>query len=447
MAKPAQLPPNEDTPDIRAIMERIRERIAEDVEAHRDRYPLRPATTIGEGAYRQGSLQHSEELSSLNRTYAYELKLSPDVITTHRGGILGKVIVKTKRRLVAFLREAILHEYLASERAFQENLVRFLNDVGRYIDARDEAVTKGIGRQLERIGADSNSAVTALNHRTGVAFSDLIGRLETLDGMVRGIEGIVNNIGTYRDQNPPTAPSESKTATTNGADLGYVLLENRYRGSESEIARRLEIYPEIFKGAPGTILEIGSGRGELQRLFKERTLTSYGVDLDPAMVNVAHSRGLKTLHGDGIAHLRSLEDRSLGGLVAIQVVEHLTREQLHELFTLTKLKLRRGARAVFETINPQSLLALSSNYFRDPTHVWPLHPDTLGYMATLAGLTIVETRYLSPVSPNQLLLPIPVDTALKPNVAEAIRRINANIDQLNKLLYGFQDYCLVVEVA
>jgi O-antigen chain-terminating methyltransferase len=280
-----------------------------------------------------------------------------------------------------------------------------------------------------------------------VSFSDLIGRLDTLDGMVRGIEGLVNNLETYRNPNPPTAEGEAKPPTQPAADLSYVLLENRYRGSEEEIARRLEIYPEIFKAAPGTILEIGSGRGELQRLFKERSLSSYGVDLDPAMVNVATSRGLNTLHGDGIAHLRSLEDRSLGGLVAIQVVEHLTRDQLHELFTLVKTKLRPGARAVFETINPQSLLALSSNYFRDPTHVWPLHPDTLGYMATLAGLAIVETRYLSPVSPNQLLLPIPVDTALKPNVAEAIRRVNMNIEQLNKILYGFQDYCLVVEVA
>jgi SAM-dependent methyltransferase len=447
MAKTAKLPSAEEAPDIRAIMERIRERIAADVESHRDHYPIRPPTTAGDGAYRQGGLQHSEELSFLNRHYAYELKLSPDAITTHRAGLIGKLIVKGKRRLVAFLREAILRDYLASERTFQENLVRFLNEVGRYIDARDDAVTKGIGRQIERISDDTTSAVTALNHRTGVSFSDLIGRLDTLDGMVRGIEGLVNNLETYRNPNPPTAEGEAKPPTQPAADLSYVLLENRYRGSEEEIARRLEIYPEIFKAAPGTILEIGSGRGELQRLFKERSLSSYGVDLDPAMVNVATSRGLNTLHGDGIAHLRSLEDRSLGGLVAIQVVEHLTRDQLHELFTLVKTKLRPGARAVFETINPQSLLALSSNYFRDPTHVWPLHPDTLGYMATLAGLAIVETRYLSPVSPNQLLLPIPVDTALKPNVAEAIRRVNMNIEQLNKILYGFQDYCLVVEVA
>jgi hypothetical protein len=67
-------------------------------------------------------------------------------------------------------------------------------------------------------------------------------------------------------------------------------------------------------------------------------------------------------------------------------------------------------------------------------------------MATLAGLAIVETRYLSPVSPNHLLREIPIDTSLKPNVTEALQRINSNISQLNHLLYGFQDYCLILEV-
>jgi O-antigen chain-terminating methyltransferase len=192
-------------------------------------------------------------------------------------------------------------------------------------------------------------------------------------------------------------------------------------------------------------LEIGSGRGELQRLFRAASVDSYGVDLDTVMVNVANSQGCKTMYGDGIAHLRSLEDQSLGGLVAVQVVEHLTREQLTELCELAKRKIKRGGRIAFETINPQSLLALSSNYFRDPTHVWPMHPDTLGYMATLAGLKIVEVKMLSPVAPNHLLKEIPIDSSHKPAVADAISRMNEVVGQLNRLLYGYQDYCLVLE--
>ena len=452
MAKPLPSSPSplEAPPDIPALMQRIRERIAQDVEANRDRYPSRPPSLIGEGAYRLGSLQHSEELAFLNRHYAYELKFSPDSITTHRGGIIGKIIVAAKRRFLNFLRESLFRDYLAGERQFQENLVRYLNELGRYIDARDAhlatSLTENLGTRIARVADDAHGAFISHEHRTAAGFTDIIGRVNSLDGLVRGLEGIMNNLDAYRNPSPPRASEKPSAGKITAPDIGYLLLENRYRGSETEISRRLGIYPPIFREAAGSVLEIGSGRGELQRLLKEAGITSSGVDLDPAMVNVANAAGLLTQHGDGIAHLRACEDRSLGGLIAIQVVEHLTREQLHELFVLAQAKLKPGAKVVFETINPQSLLALSSNYFRDPTHVWPMHPDTLGYMATLAGLAIVETRYLSPVSPNQLLREIPIDTTLKPNVTEALQRINANIAQLNKLLYGFQDYCLILEV-
>ena len=263
---------------------------------------------------------------------------------------------------------------------------------------------------------------------------------------MRGLEGMVNNINTYTDPSPPLASEQFQTTPALKADTSYLLFENRFRGSKDEIARRLAIYPEIFKNAQAPVLEIGSGRGELQLLFKQGDIPSYGVDLDVVMVNVANSSGCTTQYGDAIAHLRGLADRSLGGLVAIQLVEHLTHAHLKELFELAKKKLRSGARVAFETINPQSVLALSSNYFRDPTHIWPLHPDTLAYMATLAGLKIVETKMLSPVSPNQLLKEIPSDSSHTHAVADAVSKINVSFQQLNRLLYGYQDYCLILEV-
>jgi O-antigen chain-terminating methyltransferase len=297
-------------------------------------------------------------------------------------------------------------------------------------------------RKIDRIDDEKSAAILALQQDMQSLTRDRIG---ALDEMIRGLEGIVNNFPRYTDPNPPHVQEISQPLTI--PDPSYLLLENRYRGGEAEIERRLSIYPEIFKTAPATVLEMGSGRGELQRLFKKAGVPSYGVDLDTVMVNVANAAGCDTKFGDGIAHLRALPDASLGGLIAIQVVEHLTRSQLMELCELAKRKLKSGSKIVFETINPQSLLALSSNYFRDPTHIWPMHPDTLGYTATLAGLKIVETRYLSPVAPNHLLKEIPVDPNHPPTVVDTVHRINQNIEQLNRLIYGFQDYALILEVA
>jgi O-antigen chain-terminating methyltransferase len=74
-------------------------------------------------------------------------------------------------------------------------------------------------------------------------------------------------------------------------DYSYLLLENRFRGSEVEIRRRLSIYPPLFAGSSKPVLEIGPGRGELQQLFKEQHVPSYGVDMDPAMVEACKTKG------------------------------------------------------------------------------------------------------------------------------------------------------------
>lgn len=450
MSEPVRtIPEVEDSPcDIPTLMQEIRERIKADLERARDeRQVLSPlsAKFVDERGIKYGDLQHGENLRFLNINYPYETKLTPDAVVTHRGGVIGKVVVKFKRKLISFLRNSLMRDYLVAERQFVEHLVRHLNETGRYIDARDERNTKQLEQLIRRIDDEKTSTLFALQRHMGEMSTGFEQRIALVDAMVRGLEGILNNAAAYRNPEPPRAAESPAEGTQAKADMSYLLLENRYRGSEREIADRQGIYPQIFRGTKGVILEIGSGRGELQRLFSSAGLESYGVDLDVVMVNVANANGCKTVYGDGIAHLRTLPDRSLGGLVAIQVVEHLTRQQLQELMELAKSKVKVGGRIAFETINPQSVLALSSNYFRDPTHVWPMHPDTLGYMATLAGLRILETKMLSPVSPTHLLKDIPVDSSHTPAVADAVCRINENFQQLNRLLYGFQDYCLVLE--
>jgi hypothetical protein len=76
-----------------------------------------------------------------------------------------------------------------------------------------------------------------------------------------------------------------------------------------------------------------------------------------------------------------------------------------------------------------------------------MHPDTLGYIATLSGLKLCETRYLSPVASQHLLKEAPIDSTYSAPLVDSIQRLNANIRQLNALLYGFQDYCLILEVV
>lgn len=416
------------TVDVHRLMEEIRQQVAKDGARSRDAQPRYIPETP---AVEAGQLIHAEELRFLNANYAFESKLSPAAVISHRRGILGKLVVKVKRRILAAIRASFLDEYLKAERQFQENVVRHLNTVSRYVDARDgelfgQLVRKidrdcaQIARKLERTDDEATTALFSLKHEVDE-------RLAESESIVRGLEVVINSQGHRLPQ---------------GEVMSEAVLQSRRSGVGTQREHSLLGYGEIFQGASGTVLEIGSATGELQQVFLVRGIPSYGVDSNAAAVAVANSAGCNTVHGDGVQHLRTLSHGVLGGLVARQVVQHLSPESLRELFALAKSKVRRGGLVALETINPQSFLALSKNGLGG----FPRHPDTLVQMATVAGLSLRETRFLSPVSPHFLLREIPNDSSYTSPFRDGIQRLNANIQQLNALLYGYQDYCVVFEV-
>lgn len=459
-------------PDVTALMAEIRTRVKSEVANNKNsprEFRAKSADFNTAATRRAGELLHSEELRYLNQHYAnvFGPRLRMEQVTSHRGGILGRAIVSLKRRILAVVWDYLLKDWVQEQRDYQVNLLRFLNDSSKYIDARDagnfwELIKKidyDITSALERIEriADSNTANVRASERE---LADTLARelkslrdavaelrtsvgqhddsLRTLDSVARGLEGIVSSIGR-----PIQAPSASAVEIP---DQSYLLLENRFRGSEAAITERLAQYPVIFNIIDQKpVCEIGGGRGELQQLFKSANKPSYSVDIDRAMAETAHSKGLDVRFGDGLAHLASLNDNALSGVIAIQVVEHLNRQQLEELFSLCSKKVAAGGVVAFETIDPRSLLALSSNYFRDPTHVQPLHPDTLSYMLTLYGFKILEVRRLSEVPASAQLKQIETEEYMTPRWGHLIDTLNHNVTQLNQLLYGYQDFCVVAQ--
>lgn len=464
--------------DIPKLMTEIRARVKSELEnSSRNTKPFKGYTASQDKARKAGELVHSEELYYLNTHWQYGEALNLSRITSHRKGLLGKLIVGVKRKIANFLWEVLLRDYFHAEKEFQMRLVQFLNSTSTYVDERDASafwelvrkidydVSKAINRiekiadeqggnvrSLERSLTDTmNSSLRELNDR--ITQLRALGessqaRLNTVESVSSGVERIVARLTRAQPQSSSADSSVEVPADT--PNQSYVMLENRYRGSEEEISQRLSIYPQVFKESAralksGPVLEIGAGRGELQLLFKEAGVPSYGIDLDQAMVDAAQERGADVRLAD-VSVLDAAADGSLGGVIAIQVVEHLTRDQLARLFEGCRRKVAQGGRIVFETINPQSILALSSNYFRDPTHIWPLHPDTLSFAMTMAGLKVVEVKKLSPVPTASLLKRVEVEEYMTPRWMHAVDTLNCNVDQLNDLIYGYQDYAIIAEV-
>ena len=176
------------------------------------------------------------------------------------------------------------------------------------------------------------------------------------------------------------------------SDALYKGFEDRFRGSIDEIREKQRVFVPLFAGAPGNgvVLDIGCGRGEFLALLKEHRIGARGIDTNADMVGAARERSLDVVQADALAHLQSLPDASLGGVIASQVIEHLEPSYLIQLLPVIFRKLRPGAPAVLETINPACWLAFFSSYLRDFTHVWPVHPETLQYLLEATGFARVE---------------------------------------------------------
>jgi SAM-dependent methyltransferase len=294
----------------------------------------------------------------------------------------------------------------ADQRRFNAAVLRLADALSE----RDEAGRSQLEQRLD-VGLDEQRAATAAEARHGVELEERLTRLERRERSAT-----------------PAAPAQAAPVPAAPASVpDYFAFESRMRGSIESIRERQRPYVDDFRDA-APVLDIGCGRGEFLALLREAGIEARGVDLDADMVAYARGEGLEVEHADAVEHLQGLEDGSLGGIFAAQLVEHVPAPTLVRLLELAAAKLRPGGLLVAETINPLSPIALR-NYYADLTHAQPLVPETLELLARQAGFGNVEVRYLN--APEERLVE-PTDPV-----------IAANVSRLNELLFGPLDYAIV----
>ncbi|MGH9164157.1 MAG: class I SAM-dependent methyltransferase [Acidimicrobiales bacterium] len=209
--------------------------------------------------------------------------------------------------------------------------------------------------------------------------------------------------------------------------------EQEFRGSHEDLLERYRDLASHLHGL-GPVLEIGCGRGEFLELLGAGGVSASGVELDVDLVKLACDKGLDVVAGNGLVALADADDASLGGVVLIQVVEHLTAQEVVELVAMAASKLRPGGKMIVETVNPQSLYVFARAFYLDPTHAQPVHPGYLSFLVREAGFDDVFIEWRSPPPEDERLV------ELSPRSAEAMRE---NVHRLNELLFAPQDYALV----
>jgi len=225
--------------------------------------------------------------------------------------------------------------------------------------------------------------------------------------------------------------------------MDHFCLGLKYRGPEN-VKERQRAYVDYFQDCQN-VLDIGCGRGEFVELLLEHGIGARGIDLDPDMVAYAVEQGRPVEQAEALEYLTRLPDSSLDGVFMAQVVEHLTPPNLAYLLELCYLKMKPGARLIAETINPGCLTALANWYLIDLSHVTPVHPEAMRFLLEGAGFWQIQFLFLAPVPPQDRLMSLPVDPDASPQEQERIQRLNHNIERLNAVLFGYQDYAAIAE--
>ena len=224
--------------------------------------------------------------------------------------------------------------------------------------------------------------------------------------------------------------------------MNYFLFEEKHRGSTEDIKQRQSIFLEYFKNCQ-KVLDIGCGRGEFLSLLKENGIDAKGIDLNEDMVLYCQKNGLDASQGNALTYLQVIEDKSLDGVFSGQVVEHLQPDELISLVKMCYDKMKFGTYFVAETVNPTCLSVFANSFYMDLSHVKPVHPATIKFLMESVGFRDVEFKFFSPFPDEAKLEKFEVEEGMDDVGRRQLELMNANIDKLNGLLYGYQDYAVI----
>lgn len=166
----------------------------------------------------------------------------------------------------------------------------------------------------------------------------------------------------------------------------YRAFEDRFRGPRELVVSRLRVYlpfvlPLKTLYEESKIVDLGCGRGEWLELMAEAGFEGQGVDLDDGMLATCLANGLSVAKEDAIKYLQNLQDESIAVVSGFHVIEHIPFDAQRKLVSEAYRVLKPGGLLILETPNPENFLVGTNSFYLDPTHLRPVPPQLLHFLA------------------------------------------------------------------
>jgi len=379
------------------------------------------------------SAERLDEILSQN-TRSWDIDINWP-ITSHRP-VIGPVLAFVKRVVRKLLRwyiarpweqqitfnasvmeilQGITGEVKQGLKSSEENNAKMMAELKRYVDES----AKGISDEL--------LFITQRPSRLGHSTQDTQKAQETQAPVIEASR-------SHSAASVPVPTTVAAPAVVNQVEFDYFMFEQCFRGSTKEIRERQRVYLDYFKDKH-EVLDLGCGRGEFLELMRDSGIKATGLDTNSDMVAYVRGLGLAVEEVDVRTYLKDVP-RSIDGIFAAQLIEHLTPAEMLNLIRICYDKLESGGTLALETVNPTCLSVFGESFYMDLSHIRPVHPATLAFALKQEGFINVQTLYLSPFADNEKIPNLPI---------AGCEAFNAGIERLNSRLFGFRDYAIIGE--
>ena len=180
----------------------------------------------------------------------------------------------------------------------------------------------------------------------------------------------------------------------------YFEFENKFRGSQTDILKRLKNYDGLLSqilvniNSP-KLLDIGSGRGEWIKKCSKLGFDCTGIDFNQKMSAFSKDQGIKIISDDALNTMRNFDDKSFNIISSFHMIEHLDQEYLSQLLFQCQRVLTRDGILIFETPSIDNLIISTNLFYLDPTHINHINPSQLKFTLEHLGFDKTEFFYIN----------------------------------------------------
>jgi 2-polyprenyl-3-methyl-5-hydroxy-6-metoxy-1,4-benzoquinol methylase len=202
------------------------------------------------------------------------------------------------------------------------------------------------------------------------------------------------------DHNAPTRQRANAPTSSDFRGRLYDRYVSTFKAEQSAAAdgstawwdhKFLPLLNDLDRSAP--ILEVGCGGGGLLVYLGRRGFShATGIDISAEQVEIAQARGVRATVADAFAFLAQHADH-FQAILAVDVLEHFTRDELFHLAPLLFAALQPGGRLLVQTANGAGLFS-GQVIYGDLTHMTIFTPQTLAQLLRAHGFdafTFCET--------------------------------------------------------